>query len=169
MDCRYSIFDTNWGYFGLFGTDKTVLRASLPAKAPALAKKTLLADLAESNIAKGSFPVNEKLITDYYKGIYVDFAKIEVELDSLTPFAKEILTACRQVTYGQTASYGLLAELANHPNASRAVGTALAGNPIPLIIPCHRIIKSDGQIGNFSAGKGSQTKQKMLDLAASWS
>ena len=106
------------------------------------------------------------MITDYYKGVYVDFTKIEVELDHLTPFAKEILTACRQITYGQTASYGLLAELAGHPNASRAVGTALANNPIPLIIPCHRIIRSDGQIGQFSAGKGSQTKQKMLDLEA---
>ena len=167
MDCRYSIFKTNWGYFGLFGTDKTLLRTSLPVRNHTLAKKLLLASLDQANIKKGYFPAAEKLITDYYKGIYTDFANIPVDLTSLTPFAKDILTACKRITYGQKTSYAQLADLAHHPNASRAVGTALGNNPTPLIIPCHRIIRSDGQIGQFSAGRGPQTKQKMLDLETS--
>ena len=164
MSYKYSIFETNWGYFGLFGTDKTLLRTSLPEISISLAKKVLLANFDEDNIKEGAFPTTQKLITDYYKGSYTDFSNVSVNLDRLTPFARDILTACRKITYNQIISYGQLAKLARHQNAGRAAGTALARNPIPLIIPCHRIIRSNGQIGQFSATGGQKTKQKMLDL-----
>ena len=117
-------------------------------------------------MSQGRFPAVEKLVTDYYDGDYVDFSQVPVMLDGISEFAKDILTACRKINYGQTTSYGKLAELAGRQNASRAVGTALGKNQIPLIIPCHRIIKSNGQIGGFSAVGGINTKQKMLKLEA---
>ena len=114
----------------------------------------LWADLSETCISQGSFPSVEKLVTDYYKGIHTDFSQVIVKFNGISKFAKDILTACQKVTYGQTMSYGELANLSNRKNAARAVGNALAKNQIPLIIPCHRIIKADGQIGGFTAVQG---------------
>lgn len=166
MDYKYSIFETDWGYFGLFGTDKGVLRSCLAAKSISLVKDVLLADIDETNITKGTFGVIEMLVKNYYKGIYVDFSQVPVMFDGFTDFTEDILTACSKITYGQTVSYGQLASLAGRDRASRAVGTALGKNRIPLIIPCHRIIQSNGNTGGFSAPGGTKTKQKMLNLEA---
>jgi methylated-DNA-[protein]-cysteine S-methyltransferase len=131
-----------------------------------MAEETLLGDLSKTSISQGSLPPVEKLVTDYYKGIYTDFSHVKVIFDGISEFAIDILSACQKVTYGQTLSYGQLANLSGRKNAARAVGNAMARNQTPLIIPCHRIIKANGQIGGFSAPGGSNTKKKMLDLEA---
>lgn len=164
MDRKYSIFETNWGYFGLISAEKAVLRTSLPVTSRSQARDTLLADLNETDLTEGTFDTVEKLVKDYYKGIYTDFSQIPVVFDSISGFAKDILTACRKITYSQTTTYGALADLAGYKKAGRAVGNALAKNRTPLIIPCHRIIRSNAQIGGFSAAGGANLKQKMLDL-----
>lgn len=81
-----------------------------------------------------------------------------------TPFQQVIWKSCQTVKYGQTCSYGKLALLAGYPRAARAVGTALGANPILLAVPCHRIVRSNGQPGQFSFGNGSVAKQFLLDL-----
>jgi len=103
-------------------------------------------------------------IKAYFEGVCVDFAKIPVLLDGSGEFGKAVLTACRKVQYGQTISYGKLAALAGKAKAGRAVGNILAKNPVPLIIPCHRVIRKDGQIGGFSAAGGHGLKKRMLKL-----
>ncbi len=70
----------------------------------------------------------------------------------------------RQVGYGETVSYGELAERSGSPRAARAVGTVMATNRIPLILPCHRVLGSAGRIGGFSAPQGIDLKRRMLDL-----
>lgn len=72
----------------------------------------------------------------------------------LTSFRKDIYRALLNVGFGQVVSYGQLAKMAGSPGAYRAVGTALAKNPLPLFIPCHRVIRSDGSAGGFVAGIG---------------
>ena len=72
--------------------------------------------------------------------------------------------ALRTVKYGKTVSYGDLARLIGNPKASRAIGSVMAQNPLPLIIPCHRVIKQDGSLGYFSGPGGVHTKQHMLKL-----
>lgn len=62
-------------------------------------------------------------------------------------------TLMNEILFGQTVSYNMLAEISGNAFASRAVGSAMKNNPIPLVIPCHRVIKADGSIGQFSAGK----------------
>ena len=74
------------------------------------------------------------------------------------------MTACRDIRFGQTVSYGRLAEMAGKPGAARAVGRALAKNPLPLIIPCHRVICANGKIGGFSAPGGVTLKKRLLQL-----
>jgi len=68
------------------------------------------------------------------------------------------------VGYGRTASYGTLAALAGNPKAVRAVGTACATNPLPVVVPCHRIVRSDGGLGNYAGGV--EAKRALLDLEA---
>ncbi len=70
-----------------------------------------------------------------------------------TEFRMRVWDALKAVPYGETAEYGKIAEAAGHPGASRAVGTACRMNRIPIIIPCHRIVPSDGTVGNYAGGK----------------
>ena len=79
-----------------------------------------------------------------------------------TPFQLSVLRALKEVPYGETISYGELALRIGKPNASRAVGAANARNPLPIVIPCHRVIGSDGSLVGF--GGGLDIKQKLLDL-----
>ena len=79
-----------------------------------------------------------------------------------TPFQRRVWQTLAKVPYGTTISYGELARRIGNPNAARAVGMANAKNPIPIIIPCHRIIKSDGNIGEF--GSGRPMKKALLEM-----
>ncbi|MBW2602729.1 MAG: methylated-DNA--[protein]-cysteine S-methyltransferase [Deltaproteobacteria bacterium] len=81
---------------------------------------------------------------------------------NVTPFQKKVLTALCRVPYGETISYGELAKNIGNPKASRAVGQANARNPIPIVIPCHRVIGSSGKLTGF--GGGIAVKQTLLDL-----
>jgi methylated-DNA-[protein]-cysteine S-methyltransferase len=81
---------------------------------------------------------------------------------NVRPFHKKVLTALRRVPYGETISYGKLADKIGNPKASRAVGQANAKNPIPIVIPCHRVIGSNGKLTGF--GGGIAIKQALLDL-----
>lgn len=79
-----------------------------------------------------------------------------------TAFRKDVWNALAKVPYGTTISYGELAKASGHPGASRAVGSAMATNPIPLLIPCHRVIAADGSIGGFTGG--TELKRKLLAI-----
>jgi O-6-methylguanine DNA methyltransferase len=164
---KYVIFRTRWGYFGLLGSEKGLMRSCLPVGDSRKAKKLLLNDSGTANCDTKGLADLQKKIKAYFDGSYVDFADTRLVLDGLSKFPRKALTACKKVKYGQTFSYSDLAKLAGRPGAGRAVGNILAKNPIPLIIPCHRIIRSDGKIGGFSAGGGVSLKEKMLELESS--
>ena len=101
-------------------------------------------------------------ILDYLEGKSqsLDFPVIHLN----SPFRRKVLEAERSIPYGETRSYGEVAQMLNKPNASRAVGSANAKNPLPLYFPCHRIITSNGKLGGF--GGGLNVKQFLLDLEA---
>jgi O-6-methylguanine DNA methyltransferase len=79
-----------------------------------------------------------------------------------TPFQRAVWLACMEIPRGQTRSYGWIAKRIGRPGAVRAVGTALGKNPFAPLVPCHRVIKSDGTLGGFSAPGGIKTKIKLL-------
>ncbi len=87
--------------------------------------------------------------------------KNKLKMYKVTPFQEKVLLATLEIPKGRTLSYKVLAEKIGHPKAFRAVGTALKKNPLPLTIPCHRVIKSNGVIGNYSNG-GKVKKRKLL-------
>ncbi len=88
---------------------------------------------------------------------------LPVDLRSVTSFQKEVLQETAAIPRGQTRSYGWLAHQAGRPKAARAVGQTMARNPVPLVIPCHRVIRSDGHIGHYGLG-GVDNKQTLLRI-----
>ncbi len=82
---------------------------------------------------------------------------------SLSPFAQAVLAATFSIPKGQTRTYKQVAKMAGHPKAFRAVGSVLAKNPYAPLVPCHRVIRSDGSFGNYSGKGGALGKKKMLE------
>ena len=103
----------------------------------------------------------------YFAGEKVDFSDVALDLGVEDEFFEKIYAAARRLGWGQTTTYGSLAkELGAGPEAARDVGQAMARNPVPLIIPCHRVLAAGGKLGGFSAPGGSATKQRMLEIEA---
>ena len=160
---KYSIFKTKWGYFGLAGTEYGLIRTHLPAQQPDKIIYRLLRNLQQAQLDKDFFKAIQQQIIAYFDGDCINFNEdVPVILDGFSLFARGVLTACRNVRFSETISYGQLAERIGRAGAARAVGRVLAKNPLPLIIPCHRVIKSDGKIGGFSATGGKDLKKKLL-------
>lgn len=102
----------------------------------------------------------------YAAGASDDFRDVRLDPGPVGEFQQRVLAECRRIPYGSTASYADLAAKAGSPGAARAAGNCMAGNRIPLVIPCHRVVRADGQIGSYSAPGGSKTKRKLLWLEA---
>jgi len=100
----------------------------------------------------------------YLSGDKITFPD-ELDLSGATPFQRKVWEITRLIPYGETRSYAWVAEQVNKPRAARAVGQALARNPLPIIIPCHRVVTIDGRLGGFSGGV--ETKSRLLHLEAS--
>jgi methylated-DNA-[protein]-cysteine S-methyltransferase len=164
---QYTIFRTKWGYFGLAGTEEAVARTCLPTPQREETEQKLLGTFKlniDNLCLNKDFQQNvQGRIVAYYEGEMVDFSTDPaVTLDGAGLFAHKVLQACRKIGFGQTKTYNDLAKQVGSPNAARAVGSIMASNPIPLIIPCHRVLREDGGLGGFSAPGGTATKQKML-------
>ena len=162
---KYVIFKTKWGYFGLAGTKISLCRTQLPGPDPKKIESRLLENSPDAQFDETFFMILQKQITAYFEGSCVNFSSdIPVELDGLGEFSREVLTTCREIEFGQRITYAGLAKKTGRPAASRAVGNAMAKNPLPLIIPCHRVLRSDGKLGGFSAAGGISLKKKLLEL-----
>ena len=159
---KYTIFKTKWGYFGLVGTEYALCRTQLPGPKREKIKSLLLKKMPAAQFDKSLFRPLQEQINTYFEGAVINFTDIPVVLDGFSSFFGSVLTACRNVGFGRTVSYSGLAKKTGRPAAARAVGGALAKNPLPLIIPCHRVVRSDGKIGGFSAAGGTELKAKLL-------
>jgi methylated-DNA-[protein]-cysteine S-methyltransferase len=97
-------------------------------------------------------------------GEKVDFADVPLSLEHLTTFGTRVIAACRSIPWGQTKSYGELAAECGSPGAARAVGSVMAKNRYPLIVPCHRVLAADGDLGGYSAPDGLAMKRRLLAM-----
>jgi O-6-methylguanine DNA methyltransferase len=88
--------------------------------------------------------------------------RLPLDLRAVTPFRREVLLEATTIPRGEVRPYGWLAERIGRAGATRAVGSAMASNPLPLIVPCHRVVRSDGRIGDYSLG-GSDNKRRLLE------
>lgn len=101
-------------------------------------------------------------ICDYFNGKIIGVPYEWMDMGSLTALQQQVLMRVAHIPYGQTRSYKAIAQEIGRPNACRFVGTSVAKNPFPLLIPCHRVVRTDGRIGKF--GGGTEMKQQLLDL-----
>jgi methylated-DNA-[protein]-cysteine S-methyltransferase len=104
-------------------------------------------------------------VREYLHGERQEF-DIPIDWSGLTPFQEKALRATWAIPYGETSTYGEIASQLGKPNSARAVGRAEASNPMPLVIPCHRVLGKDGGLHGYGAGKGVETKAWLLALEA---
>lgn len=91
------------------------------------------------------------------------FFTVAVDLAGLAPFQARVLAQARRIPFGEVASYAALARRIGRPRAARAVGNALAANPVPIFVPCHRVIRGDGTWGRYTLGAGLKTRLLALE------
>jgi O-6-methylguanine DNA methyltransferase len=102
-------------------------------------------------------------LRQYFAGDRSSF-NLPVDISQLTPFQRSVLDVACRIAPGQVWTYHRVAEELGRPRSSRPVGGALARNPIPIVIPCHRVIASDGSLGGYSGGSGLEAKRWLLQL-----
>jgi O-6-methylguanine DNA methyltransferase len=162
---RYAIFPTEWGYFGLAVCPEGLLRTHLPCGQYRRLERGLLRGLGPARFQPNLCEGLQRQIKAYFRGVKADpEPDLPLALDGFGEFTRSVLAACRRVEYGATAGYKELAAACGRPGAARAAAGALAANPLPLVVPCHRVVRSDGAVGGFSAEGGAALKRRMLEL-----
>ena len=161
-----AVFSTGIGWVAMLGAGKVVTYLTFGHGSKPLA----LAAVGPRFLDRAGFddwdtPLIER-IRAYAAGDVDDFRDVQVDPGRQTEFQSRIVKACRKIPYGATATYGQLASQAGSPNAARAVGNCMANNRIPLLIPCHRVVGANGELGGFSAAGGTDLKQRLLDMEA---
>ena len=163
-----AVFETALGFMGLVWSESGVTRVFLAEKSREAVERRLLRACGAAPTAEAERPAwITRLIGEigaYAAGEEVDFSAVPVDLAGVDDFRLAIYAAARKLGFGQTTTYGELAKRAGHGGLPRETGAALGANPVPLIIPCHRILAAGGKIGGFSAPGGSASKEKMLAL-----
>jgi O-6-methylguanine DNA methyltransferase len=146
------------GWVGILVSARGLLAATLP-QPTAPAARQLLKRVNEATRSPDLFPDLVKRLKEYYCGCKVAFPD-KLDLTGATPFQQAVWTAARRIPYGETRSYRWVAAQIGKPQAARAVGQALGRNPLAIIVPCHRVVASDGGLGGF--GWGLKMKQQLL-------
>lgn len=167
----YTLFDTMLGYCGIVWKTPGPVGAfpiaafQLPEATPLLTEARVERRWEAKRAQSVPLPIQNiiRRVKLHLSGESQDFGDIELDLDGVGKFAKAIYQAARAVPAGQTTTYGQLAEAVGCAGAARTVGQAMSRNPVPLIIPCHRVIAAGGRRGGFSAHGGLMTKAKMLE------
>ena len=161
-----AVFETALGFMGLAWSEKGVTRLFLAEKSRDAIERRLSRAFGTAP-AQRIPPWVEDLVAAiraYAAGDEVDFSAVPVDLTGVDAFRLAIYDAARKLGFGETTTYGELAKRAGHGGLPRETGAALGANPVPLIIPCHRIVAAGGKIGGFSAPGGSASKERMLTL-----
>ena len=156
----YAAIDTDWGPIGLGWTDRGLARLALPG--PRL--DDVLSRWGHRGTPPAALaPLVERIVA-YVAGEPVEFDGFELDLGAVPEFHRLAYADIRKLRWGQTTTYGAIARRLGDPLAARAVGQAMGANPIPLVIPCHRVLGADGKTGGFSSPGGVATKMTMLAL-----
>jgi methylated-DNA-[protein]-cysteine S-methyltransferase len=159
---RYHLFESPLGWVGLLSVGKGLRRLSLkPTPQEALEELGSALDLAVSDPA--AFTREQSCLDRYFRGEVAALDEIGLDLAEAPPFFSAAWEACRRIPPGETRSYVWLAAEAGRPLAARAAGQAMAKNRVALVIPCHRVIGSNGDLHGYGAG-GLKVKAQLLEM-----
>jgi methylated-DNA-[protein]-cysteine S-methyltransferase len=162
----YEDHDTPLGTMRVSATTNGIVRTILPAEDA----EEVLQDLARkvsARILRTSTPpitLTRRQLDEYFDGRRHRF-DVPLDWTLAKAFRLKVLEATAQIPYGQTATYREVASAAGSPNAVRAAGSALATNPLPVLVPCHRVMRSDGTIGQYRGGSAAKTQLLTLEQA----
>lgn len=163
-ELEYITFNTGMGWVGILGSANRLRRISLPQPSAQEALKLLGDEGKYATWSPNLFDGLIKRFRIYFNGGKIDFPDA-LDLSGATPFQRRVWEVTRLIPYGETRSYTWVAEQTKKPLAARAVGQALARNPLSIIIPCHRVVTTTGRLGGFTGGV--EIKRSLLNLEAS--
>jgi methylated-DNA-[protein]-cysteine S-methyltransferase len=161
QDLFYAVFRTPAGWVGILGSPAGLLRTTLPQLSEKEAISLLGNDSRRAALSPYRFEDLVKRFQAYFSGRMADFPD-ELDFGEATPFQREVWQAARKIPYGQTRTYAWVACQIGKPKATRAVGQALSRNPLPIVVPCHRVLAGNGGLGGFSGGL--EMKKYLLTL-----
>ncbi len=166
LDVAYRTMDTPVGPLLLAATDQGLVRVAF-AREDHDAVLQSLADRISPRVLE--FParldVAARELDEYFTGQRHRF-DLPLDWRLSAGFRRTVLSHLPEIGYGHTASYGAVAQLAGNPKAVRAVGTACATNPLPVVVPCHRVVRSDGSMGGYRGGPDAKRTLLTLEAAA---
>jgi len=162
-ELKYITFDTDMGWVGILASARGLTHTTLPQPSAREARQLLGNRVNHATWSPHLFYDLTRRLKAYFSGHKVAFPD-ELDLSEASTFQHQIWQITRLIPYGETRSYLWVAEQIGRPGAARAVGQALATNPLPVIIPCHRVTASSGKPGGYSGGV--KMKRYLLNLEA---
>jgi O-6-methylguanine DNA methyltransferase len=156
---RYAFFDSSLGNIVFISKAEQLVELDIKTDAVYVIRKSLTARYPDGVESPEHFHKLCKLLDRYLKGERIDF-DVAVDISHLGIFTQKVLEELRKIPYGEVTSYGRIGKVLGYKSAARAVGQAVGRNPVPIIIPCHRVIREDGSIGGFSMGL--RIKERLL-------
>lgn len=161
---EYAVFESAIGPLGLAWSEGAIVAVRLPGPDAMETERAVLARVPTATPSDAPEWVREvvELLRVHVAGRPQDLRSIPLSLADQTPFKRRVYELARAIPPGETRTYGELAALAGSPGASRAVGQAMATNPCPLIVPCHRVLAAGRAAGGFTAPGGLTTKARLL-------
>ena len=158
------VFPTAFGSCGVAWSARGICAVELPETSEERLAERLLPRGEPARVAPATIQQAVSRMQRHLEGEPDSFAGIRLDLRACSPFARKAYTVARRVNPGRTISYGGLAEKCGSPGGARAAGRAMATNPVPLVVPCHRVMAADGGLGGFSADGGISTKLRLLSM-----
>jgi methylated-DNA-[protein]-cysteine S-methyltransferase len=162
---RFRVLDTPWGPMAIVARGGHLVGTLLPERSRRRVRHNISQRWPDAEQDNQLLPRLAGQIAAYAAGRRATLTA-RCDLSAMTPFQQAVLEACRKIPAGGTLTYGDLARKIGRPRAARAVGQTMARNPIPLVIPCHRVVGVGGRLGGFSASAGTDLKRRLLDHEA---
>lgn len=163
-DRAWHLFETALGVWGIAWSDRGVARLQLPEADVAATEARLRSAGGEPAEPPPRIAAVIADLRRFAAGEHVEFDAVGLDLRAVPAFHRTIYDATRTLRWGETATYGEIAERIGSPGAARAVGHAMGRNPVPILVPCHRVLAAGGRPGGFSAHGGTATKGRLLAL-----
>ncbi|MGH7022533.1 MAG: methylated-DNA--[protein]-cysteine S-methyltransferase [Caulobacteraceae bacterium] len=162
----YALFSTAIGVCAIAWTDRGVRRVCFPEASEAATRARLLRGAPGVIEMDPPLAIAEAIagITRLLRDGRADLTGVELDLEGVDAAERAILEAARAIPAGTTVTYGDLAARVGQPNGARAVGAAMARNPCPIVVPCHRVLAAGGGFGGFSAPGGLESKARLLTI-----
>jgi methylated-DNA-[protein]-cysteine S-methyltransferase len=162
---HYCLIATAFGPVGLAWSGTGVVRAQLPGADSAETAELLVAGFeAEEADPPAWLDATVQKLQRYFAGEIEDFSGTPLDLEGVPELNRTLYLEMLKLAWGETVTYGELGARVGAPGIAQAVGQAMGNNPIPIIIPCHRVLAAGNKIGGFSAPGGRRTKLRMLEM-----